>query len=98
LLKRVFDIDIERCPHSGGALKIIAAIEKAFVITIMATADRPLSGTPTVSFGSAAAAGGKKLYDRCQSYAGIAAQLRQGQIMSGLRPPTAASNFPNTSR
>ena len=27
LLKRVFDIDIERCPHCGGTLKIIAAIE-----------------------------------------------------------------------
>jgi hypothetical protein len=26
LLKRVFDIDIEHCPNSGGALKIIAAI------------------------------------------------------------------------
>jgi hypothetical protein len=27
LLKRVFDIDIEHCPQSGGRLKIIAAIE-----------------------------------------------------------------------
>ncbi len=26
-LKRVFDIDIEHCPHCGGTLKIIAAIE-----------------------------------------------------------------------
>ena len=25
LLKRVFDIDIERCPNCGSALKIIAA-------------------------------------------------------------------------
>jgi hypothetical protein len=27
LLKRVFDIDIEHCPHCDGKLKIIAAIE-----------------------------------------------------------------------
>ena len=27
LLKRVFDIDIEHCPHCGGQLKITAAIE-----------------------------------------------------------------------
>jgi hypothetical protein len=27
LLKRVFDIDIEQCPHCGGTLKITAAIE-----------------------------------------------------------------------
>lgn len=27
LLKRVFDIDVERCPHCGGQLKIISAIE-----------------------------------------------------------------------
>ena len=32
LLKRVFDIDIERCPHCGGTLKIIAAIEDPSVI------------------------------------------------------------------
>ncbi len=31
LLKRVFDIDIERCPHWGGTLKIIAAIENPSV-------------------------------------------------------------------
>jgi hypothetical protein len=24
----VFDIDIEQCPHSGGQLKLIAAIEE----------------------------------------------------------------------
>jgi len=27
LLKRVFDIDLEHCPHCGGQLKIISAIE-----------------------------------------------------------------------
>ena len=32
LLKRVFDIDIEHCPNSGGSLKIIAAIEHPSVI------------------------------------------------------------------
>ncbi len=32
LLKRVFDIDIERCPQCGGKLKSIAAIEEPAVI------------------------------------------------------------------
>ena len=32
LLKRVFDIDIERCPQCGGKLKMIAAIEEPAVI------------------------------------------------------------------
>jgi hypothetical protein len=32
LLKRVFDIDIAKCPHSGGTLKSIAAIENHAVI------------------------------------------------------------------
>ena len=32
LLKRVFEIDIARCPHCGGRLKIIAAIEDPAVI------------------------------------------------------------------
>jgi hypothetical protein len=36
LLKRVFDIDIEHCPHCGGVLKIIAAIlEKAAITKIL---------------------------------------------------------------
>ena len=30
--KRVFDIDIEHCPHCGGDLTIIAAIEEPTVI------------------------------------------------------------------
>jgi len=33
LLKRVFDIDIEHCPHCGGALRIIAAILASNAIT-----------------------------------------------------------------
>ena len=33
LLKRVFDIDVEHCPHCGGNLKIMAAIEDPSVIT-----------------------------------------------------------------
>ena len=32
LLKRVFDIDIEHCPHCGGSLTIIAAIVDPGVI------------------------------------------------------------------
>jgi len=32
LLKRVFDIDIEQCPHCGGQLTLIAAIEEPAVI------------------------------------------------------------------
>ena len=37
LLKRVFDIDIERCPQCGGKLKIIAAIEEPAVIARILT-------------------------------------------------------------
>ena len=33
LLKRVFDIDIEHCPHCSGTMKIIAAILESSVIT-----------------------------------------------------------------
>lgn len=32
LLKRVFDIDIEHCPHCGGELKTIAAIQEPRMI------------------------------------------------------------------
>ena len=35
--KRVFDIDIEHCPHCGGRLKIIAAIEDPAVIVSILT-------------------------------------------------------------
>ena len=37
LLKRVFDIDIERYPHCGGPLKLIAAIEDAAAIARLLT-------------------------------------------------------------
>jgi len=37
LLKRVFDIEIERCPHCGGQLKLIAAIEDAAAIARLLT-------------------------------------------------------------
>ena len=37
LLKRVFDIDIERCRHGGGQLKLIAAIEDAAAIARLLT-------------------------------------------------------------
>ena len=33
----MFDLDIERCPHCGGNLKIIAAIEEPAVIERMLT-------------------------------------------------------------
>jgi len=33
LLKRVFGIDIEHCPHCGGTLKILAAILESAAIT-----------------------------------------------------------------
>ncbi len=37
LLKRVFDFDIEHCPHCGGTLKVIAAIEDPAVIATILT-------------------------------------------------------------
>jgi hypothetical protein len=47
LLKRVFDIDIEHCPHCGGTLKIIAAIEDPTVITkILAHLGLPTRAPP----------------------------------------------------
>ena len=47
LLKRVFDIDIERCPHCGGALRIIAAIEELAVIAkILAHRGLPVRAPP----------------------------------------------------
>jgi hypothetical protein len=47
LLKRVFDIDIEHCPHCGGTLKIIAAIEDPAVIAkILAYLGLPTRAPP----------------------------------------------------
>lgn len=47
LLKRVFDIDIEQCPHCGGALKIIAAIlEKAAITKILDHLGLPARAPP----------------------------------------------------
>jgi len=49
LLKRVFDIDIdiEDCPHCGGELKIIAAIEEPTVIAkILAHLGLPTRAPP----------------------------------------------------
>jgi hypothetical protein len=37
LLKRIFDLDIEHCPHCGGALKIIAVIAEPAVIVRIRT-------------------------------------------------------------
>ena len=37
LLKRVFEMDLEHCPHCGGALKVIAAIEEPAVIVKILT-------------------------------------------------------------
>ncbi len=47
LLKRVFDIDIEQCPHCGAALKIIAAIlEKAAITKILDHLGLPARAPP----------------------------------------------------
>jgi Putative transposase len=47
LLRRVFDIDVERCSHCGGSLKIIAAIEDAPVIVrILAHLGLPTRAPP----------------------------------------------------
>jgi hypothetical protein len=47
LLKRVFDIDLEHCPHCGGALSIIAAILEQTVITkILSHLGLPIRAPP----------------------------------------------------
>ena len=52
LLKRVFDIDIEQCPHCGGQLKLIAAIEEpaviARILTHLGLAAQPPPRAPVV--------------------------------------------------
>jgi hypothetical protein len=54
LLKRVFDIDIERCPQCGGNLKIIAAIEEPALIerilTHLGLSAQPPPRTPARRF------------------------------------------------
>ncbi len=47
LLKRVFDIDIEHCPHCGAHLKIIAAIEdRAVIVSILTHLGLPARAPP----------------------------------------------------
>jgi hypothetical protein len=46
-LKRVFDIDVAHCPHCGGPLKIIAAIQNPSAITrILAHLGLPTRAPP----------------------------------------------------
>ena len=51
-LQRVFNIDIERCPHCGGQLKLIAAIEEpaaiARILTYPGLAAQPPPRAPAV--------------------------------------------------
>ncbi len=47
LLKQVFDIDIEHCPHCGGNMKIIAALlEKAAITKILNHLGLPARAPP----------------------------------------------------
>ena len=47
LLKRVFEIDIEHCPHCGGNLKILAAIEDpAVIVGILTHLNLPARAPP----------------------------------------------------
>ena len=55
LLKRVFDIDIEHCPHCGGTMKIIAAVEEPSVIVkILAYLGLPTRAPPRAAARSCA--------------------------------------------
>jgi hypothetical protein len=50
LLQRVFAIDIEHCPHCGGALKILAAIEDpTAIVAILTHLDLPARAPPRSS-------------------------------------------------
>lgn len=44
--KRVFDIDINHCPHCGGQLKLIAAIAR--ILTHLGLAAQPPTRAPAV--------------------------------------------------
>lgn len=47
LLRRVFDFDVEHCPHCGGNLKIIAAIEDpALIVAILTHLNLPARAPP----------------------------------------------------
>jgi hypothetical protein len=47
LLERVFDIDIEHCPHCGGRVKIIATIENpAVIVNILTRLGLPARAPP----------------------------------------------------
>ena len=47
MLKRVFDIGIEHCPHCGGRLKIIAAIvDPALIAKILTHLYLPARAPP----------------------------------------------------
>lgn len=49
LFKRVFEIDIEHCPHCGGNMKIIAAILERAAITKILNHPVCLPGPPRLS-------------------------------------------------
>ncbi len=53
MLKRVFDIDIEHCPHCGGRVKIIAAIEDpAVIVSILTHLGLPARAPPRPRHGA----------------------------------------------
>jgi hypothetical protein len=47
LLKRVFDIDLEHCPHCGGEFRLIAAVEApALIVRILTHLGLPARAPP----------------------------------------------------